>query len=260
MFKIEINGSNMLVNKNKVYFDQYPDMDDKFCFILSPNKLNMRFRGKNNDELYPFNNLNVDTNTDYFITTETDMDIKDYKVSIEGMKNLNDNRNDDISVFVNGNNEYKIKILEESPDAEFSGFNTLHKEDKFDGIIEYNKDDEKDHKGRFNFNKNSMIKVENDGDVCLVWEDRSGSRKELKKFLFDQPKIFNKYKDHRIGIKNSSAPGIKNACYMICAFQGLYHSNEVLKLSYNGYEEKNPSIIYIFTLKNNSLLSFFYSY
>lgn len=257
---IEIKDEKIFVNENNHYFEIF-DSSDTFSFIFSINKVNLKFR-KDCDELYSIDNVNANSEVDYFITTVVDMKIKNYKVHIDGqIENENDKNKNKNDIFIYGNNRCKVNINEISPDAEFSEYNLMHKDIKYDGILEYNKNEySTDHKGKYNDNENSLIEVKNSGNLCILRRkyiylykiiiiiknrNKSENPLQLDKYNFDLPIIHMMYKDHRIGIKNSSAPGIQNACYMICAFQGLYHSNKILKLSYNSDEENDPRIYII---------------
>lgn len=69
--------------------------------------------------------------------------------------------------------------------------------------------------------------------ICIYnYRSKYDEGQEKDRHSSDIPIIYNYYNPHRVGIKNANAPGIQNACYMISALQGLYHSDRILELSY----------------------------
>lgn len=129
--------------------------------------MNLKFR-KECEEKYSFNNINVNPEVNYYITTTVDMKIKNYKVNIEGQveNKKNDIKND---VFRNGNNCCKVTISEISPDAEFTEYNLMNKETVYNGILEYNNNqNNNDRKGKYDNKENSLIEVKNNGNLCIL--------------------------------------------------------------------------------------------
>lgn len=162
----------MIVNEDIIYFkiDEFSkigDLSDTFSFIFSYKTMNLKFR-KECEEKYSFNNINVNPEVNYYITTTVDMKIKNYKVNIEGQveNKKNDIKND---VFRNGNNRCKVTISEISPDAEFTEYNLMNKETVYNGILEYNNNqNNNDRKGKYDNKENSLIEVKNNGNLCIL--------------------------------------------------------------------------------------------